>query len=104
MLYNVEITSKAQEDFDYIINYIITELKNPQAANNLIDDFIDTIDKLKIVAGSLKNLENVKFKAIGYKRINFQYHSYFMLYRVIDNTAIIDAVFHNLQDFESKIK
>lgn len=29
---------------------------------------------------------------------------YFLLYRIEENSVIVDAVFHDLQDFENKVK
>ena len=37
---------------------------------------------------------------LGYRRINFKSHRYFMLYRVEEDKVYVDNVFHELQDFE----
>lgn len=34
--------------------------------------------------------------------MEFQKHDYFLLYRIEKNSVILDAVFHDLQDFEIK--
>ena len=69
----------------------------------MLDDFENTIKKLQYVASSLKVCENPRLQSLGYRRINFQQHRYFMLYRVEDTTVYIDGIFHELQDFENKI-
>ena len=56
--------------------------KNKQAAKNVLDDFEDTIKKLKYIASSLKVCDNPHLQSLGYCRINFQQHRYFMLYRI----------------------
>ena len=33
-----------------------------------------------------------------------QHHRYFMLFRLVNNLAIVDNIFHELQDYESFIK
>lgn len=43
-------------------------------------------------------------QAVGYHRINFLRHRYFMLYRIEENTVFIDDIFHELQDYENKMK
>lgn len=69
-----------------------------------MDDFERTKQNLERVAGSLKICENPRLKELGYKRINFTSHNYFMLYRIKGNVAVVDNIFHELQDYENKIK
>ena len=61
--------------------------KNKQAAKNVLDDFEDTIKKLKYVASSLNVCDNPRLQSLGYRRINFQQHRYFMLYRIENDIA-----------------
>ena len=53
------------------------------------------------VAGSLKLCDNPKLRELGYYRINFLSHRYFMLYRIENDTVYVDNVFHELQDYEN---
>ena len=64
---------------------------------------IDAAEELKNVAGSLQLCRNKKLRDLGYRRINFAGHKYFMLYRIVDNLVYIDGIFHDLQDYENKI-
>lgn len=34
-----------------------------------------------------------------YRRINFQQHRYFMLYRIENDVVYVDDIFHELQDY-----
>ena len=79
MDYKVVVTSDAEEDLDRFLQYLLFEKKNEPAAGNILDDF-------------------------GYHRINFLRHRYFMLYRIEENTVFIDDIFHELQDYENKMK
>ena len=88
MDYKVVVTSDAEEDLDRF----------------LLDGFGDTLNCLKNVAGSLSLCENQRLRALGYHRINFLRHRYFMLYRIEENTVFIDDIFHELQDYENKMK
>ena len=74
-----------------------------QAAQNVLNDFEATKESLKYVAGSLKLCDNPRLKQLGYHRINFLNHRYFMLYRIEDDVVIIDNIFHELQDYESRM-
>jgi len=101
MVYNVVVTEDAERDLDGFLHYLIYEKKNEQAARNLLDDYESTVAILSHVAGSLKYCEHPKLKEHEYKRINFCSHRYFMLYRVEGNCAIVDNIFHELQDYEN---
>lgn len=100
MDYDVVVTEDAEEDLDNFIKYLLFEIKNEQAAINLLEDFEKTSRNLSYMAGSLADCSNPNLKEMGYKRINFRKHRYFMLYRVKDNKAIVDKIFHELQDYE----
>ncbi len=103
MTYKVVVTRDAEENLDNFIKYLIVEKKNMQAAENVLNDFDTTIESLKHVAGSLKLCENPKLRQLGYRRINFLNHRYFMLYRIVDQVVFVDNIFHELQDYENKI-
>jgi plasmid stabilization system protein ParE len=100
MDYRVIITNDAEADLDRFISYLLFVKRSQQAASNVLDDFEQTKNELSRVAGSLKYCENPKLKKFGYKRINFFHHKYFMLYRIEGDTAIVDNIFHDLQDYE----
>lgn len=103
MVYKVIISEEAETDLDNFLKYLLLEKKSEQAAVNLLDDFQATIQSLSLVAGSLKLCENPRLKALGYRRINFMSHDYFMLYRVVSDEAMVDSIFHSLQDYENKM-
>lgn len=103
MDYKVVITSDAEIDLDEHIQYLLFEKKNLQAASNVLDDFEATKNSLSKVAGSLRLCSNLKLNKFGYRRINFLSHRYFMLYRIEGDLAIVDKIFHELQDYENKM-
>ena len=103
MDYRVTMMEGAEEDLDRFVAYLLFEKKNEQAASNLLDDFEKTKASLSNVAGSLKLCDNPKLKELGYRRINFLSHRYFMLYRIEGNTVFIDKIFNQLQDYENKM-
>lgn len=103
MDYRVVVTKDAEEDLDRFIKYLIFEKESMQAAQNVLNDFDATIESLKHVAGSLKLCDNPKLRQLEYHRINFLNHRYFMLYRIVDHVVFVDNIFHELQDYESKM-
>ena len=103
MSYDVFVTLDAKEDLEGFIYYLLVEKKSRQAAMNVLDDFEATKQSLATVAGSIKLCDNSRLKALGYRRINFLSHRYFMLFRIEGNQVIIDSIFHELQDYERKM-
>ena len=104
MDYRVVITIDAENDLYRHIGYILEEFKNDQAAKNVINDFEETKKSLSKSAGSLQYCVNPRLKAQGYKRINYLHHDYFMLFRVVDDMAIVDNIFHFREDYENKMR
>ena len=104
MDYKVVITADAEEDLDRFIQYLLFEKQNSQAASNVLNDFEATVYTLSNVAGSLKLCDNSRLKTLGYRKIHFLSHRYFMLYRIEGNCAIVDNIFHELQDYENKVR
>ena len=103
MDYKIVLMKHAEEDLDRFIAYLLFEKKSEQAARNLLNDFEATKTSLSHVAGSLKLCDNLKLKELGYRRINFLSHRYFMLYRIENDTVYVDNIFHELQDCENKM-
>lgn len=103
MDYRIVVTKDAIEDLDRFIKYLIFEKETMQSAQNVLNDYDATIESLKYVAGSLKLCDNPRLRQLGYRRINFLNHKYFMLYRIVDNIVFIDNIFRELQDYESKM-
>lgn len=103
MVYKIVVTANAEADLEGFVKYLLFEKRNEQAASNLIADFEATKSSLEKVAKALRLCDNPKLKGLGYRKINFSNHRYFMLYRVVENVVFIDSIFHQLQDFENKI-
>ena len=85
----------------YYVRYI---LKNPIAAEKVIQDAEKTMNKLTYLAECLKLCEEPELAIQGYRVIFFQKHDYVMLYRVDENTVYIDGVFHQLQNYQNIFK
>ena len=83
MHYKVVVIAEAEEDLNRFIQYLLFEKQNKHAA------------------GSLKLCDNPRLESLGYHRINFQKHRYFMLYRIENGVVFVDDIFHELQDYEN---
>ena len=90
MDYKVIFTENALEDMDSIVEYLLFHLRNKQAANH----FIDSVENGKFVlsnsAESFQLCLNPRLRSKGYRRLN------------LDKTKY--GIYHQLQDYENKIK
>ena len=103
-IYRVSVTADAKADLKRYKDYLVDEKKNRQAARNVVLDFSQTKDDLKKSAGSLAEPESQKLLERGLKRINFRSHDYFLLYRIEGSRVFVTNMFHDLEDYENKLK
>ena len=96
--WQVVATDDLEEDLSEFVQYLLFEKMSEQAANAVLEDYDDTLDELEKVAGSLKLVDNPRLARLSYRRINFKRHRYYFLYRMEGDMAIVDAMYHELQD------
>ena len=101
MAYKVIITELAIQQLESYIAYTKYNLKNMQAAKSIRDDAKKTKKKLSNIAEMLPLCTNDVLASYGYRKIEFEKHNFFMVYRIDGNYIIVDAMYHDLQDFES---
>lgn len=99
--FDVVISPKALSQLNDYVDYLQYTLLNDQAAYNVWKDALETRDQLSKVAGSLKFCTNPQLEKNGYRAIHFMRHRYIMLYRIEGTTAYVDAIYHQLQDYEN---
>ena len=100
--YSVVVTEDVQNDLDNFVYYLLVEKLNDQSANALLDDYDETLDELVNVAGSLKSLEDPEL--MEYRKIRLRRHDYYLLYRLEGESAVVDRMFHDLQDLDKAMK
>lgn len=99
--FDVMISPKALSQLDNYISYLQYTLLNDQAAYNVWQDALETQNQLSKAAKSLKLCSHPQLRENGYHIINFKRHRYVMLYRIEKTTVYVDAIYHQLQDYES---
>ena len=104
MEYSVVMTSDAEEDLEGFIRYLLYEKRSPQAASNVLNDFEETKKRLSKRADSVKLCDHPKLHALGYRKMRFSKHRYFLMYRIEGEQVIVDRVFHELQDYENHMR
>lgn len=98
--WSVIVTDDVERDLDNFVYYLLVEKMSDQAASALLDDYDETIIVLSKVAGSLKLLDDPELAAEGYRKIRLRRHNYYLLYRLDGDLAVVDRMFHDLQDLD----
>ena len=101
MVYKVIITPRAKQSLNRYIHYTAAVLKNPQAARSIWTDAKETKNRLSKIADIISICKHPQLSEFGYRKIHFRKHDFFMVYRIEGNKAIVDEMFHDLQDYES---
>lgn len=102
--YKVIILSEAQKDLQKRIDYIVFRLNNKHAAKNVILDYLNTIKTLSHIAGSIRISDNKLLQERNLKRLNFQKHDYYLLFKIEDNIVKVTNIFHGREDVDEKLK
>ena len=102
--YIVKATPKGKSQLKQYVGYLKKVKRSEQAAQALLEDFVETQQSLETVAGMLKKPDNVELQKRDLKRINLIRHNYFLLYRLNDNVVEIVNMFHGLEDYENKLE
>ena len=74
------------------IHYLKYTLLNDQAAYSVWQEALETRDQLSKIARNLTPCSHPQLKKNGYRTINFQWHHYFIIYRLEGQTAYVDAI------------
>lgn len=99
--FNVIVSPKALAQLNSYIDYLQYTLLNDKAAYNVWQDALETQEQLSKSARSLKLCSHPHLKKNGYRIIHFMRHRYLMLYRIEGSTVYVEAIYHQLQDYEN---
>lgn len=102
MPYKVSFSDSAFEDYISCVEYLLHDLESPQAANSLIKDVDNAIERLSKYAGYYDLCDNPNLAMRGIRRIRLK-HRYKLFFHIDNDEVIIDAMLHNLQDFEARL-
>lgn len=104
MSFKVELSELASTQYDKFLAYIYLVLKNPQAADSLMQDFDDTIRMLEKQAGYFGYCRSERLRRLGFHKVRFKRHQYLFVYRIRKEKVIVEGMYHELQDYENAIK
>jgi len=102
--YALVVTKDASDDLRRYLAHIRRVFKNPQAVRNVRNDFVKTAGSLRTLAETMQQPDNEAMRSKNLKRINFQSHNYFLLFRINGDTVEVVQMFHFLEDYENKLR
>lgn len=104
MVYKVKVSEYAEAGLNRYLDYVTYSLENFQAVLSILKDYDETIKRLSSIAGGLKILDDPTLSSMGYRKIHLKHHHLILIYRIKDNIAYVDGIFHTLQDYENMFK
>ena len=102
--YIVKNTPLLEKKLDRYVGYLFNTKKNAQAASALLKDFTETRKSLEQTAGALPLPGDENLQKRNLKRINFQRHNYFLLFRIRGEVVEIVSMFHGLENYSDKLE
>lgn len=102
MAYNLIVTERADELLDKILNYLIYQLKNEQAAKHLLDEIQHIYDRLEENPLQFP-LSRDRFLANrGYHEAVTKQMNYVIVFSIKRNIVNIVGIFHQLENYWKK--
>lgn len=101
--YKIEYTEYGRLTIERCAQYLADEVGadgSVQAARHFVREIMEACERLAMSAESYALLENSQLREKGLRKIHFRKMRYKMIYHVIESTVFIDAIFHDLQDYE----
>ncbi|MBC3898663.1 type II toxin-antitoxin system RelE/ParE family toxin [Acetobacterium malicum] len=104
MQYNLIITESAAELLDHIVNYLVNQLKNPQAAGNLLAEIEHVYDNLECNPKMYAYSDDHLMKSRGYRKALVPHYNYIIIFRIEEetHTIYIMGYFHELELYKNK--
>lgn len=102
--YKIIVSEGTIQKLHTCLFYLKAKIKSQQAAKAVYNDYVQTRKSLQETAGSIQLCEDPDLARLGYRRINFKKHNYFLLFRIEDDKVYIDYIFHGLEDFRNKMR
>ncbi|MBQ7464792.1 MAG: type II toxin-antitoxin system RelE/ParE family toxin [Lachnospiraceae bacterium] len=103
MAYKLIITDHADELIDSRIYYIINKLKNPPAAQHLLDGIDEIYTRLEDNPDQFPDSMDSFLRSRGFKEALIHDMNYKLVFRVEGRSVYIEGLFHDLENHASKL-
>ena len=97
MAYEVELSFSAQRDRDRIVEYLLYELKSPQAALRFLDELDRVVELIGFNPELFAVSQEPRLLKLEYRKALVM--KYLALYKVEGQTVKVARIFHSSQDY-----
>lgn len=103
MAYKLVVSEYADELLDNLVYYLLYRLKNEQAAKHLLDGIDGIYDRLEINPFQFPPGRDVYLANKDYHEAIIPQMDYVVIFDVKEDTVNIVGVFHQLENYQSKL-
>ena len=104
MAYRLIVSERADELIDSSIYYIVNKLKNSDAALHLLDEISSIYDRLEDNPYQFGDSKDDYLRSKGYREAIVTGMQYKIVFRVDNDKVYIVGLFHDLEDYQSKVE
>jgi plasmid stabilization system protein ParE len=90
MKYEVQISDKAEDDLDSIIDYMISKLKAPRAADNFIRLLEEKIESIEVSPKAYKIIDDEKLSVDEIRVV--QVNNYLVFFMIDDKKKVVSII------------
>lgn len=103
MEYKLIITEYAEKSLDNLVNHLLIQLQNEQAVIHLLNGINAIYIHLRTNPCKFPISKNLYLANKGYREALVPHMKYVIVFRISDNTIYIMGVFHQLENYTSKL-
>ena len=103
MRFKLNITLHADELLENIIEYVAVQLSNKSVAISILEDVEKVYNVLEERAEAFPYCEDPFLAAKGIRKALLARHDYVILYRIDEDTVTVEGIFHELENYSSKL-
>lgn len=102
--YELVFSSSIDNMVDSCMDYLINDIKNPDAASHLADEITEIYDRMEYDPYQFPRDRNSVLFMLGYRRVHLSSMRYHFEIRIVDHVVYVDGFFHDLEDYAEKMK
>lgn len=103
MAYNLSVTERAEELLDNILQHLIYQFKNEQAAKHLLDEIEHIYDRLEENPLQFPICRDTYLAKRGYREAVIRQMDYIIVFSANSDVVNIVGIFHQLENYQKKL-
>lgn len=103
MAYKLYVTKHAEELLDNLVNYLITEKLNPDAALHLLNEIEPVYERLRDNPFQFRVSQDRYLMLKEYREVVITGMDYVVVYDVSGDIVTVLGIFHQLENYRKKV-